>query len=440
MPRHASAHVPRHARSPRRRWPKILAITLAAIVLIAGATVGGTLLWVRNQLDSIPTFPSGPGPVAGGQPASSQPRLTLPPALRGVTTFLIFTTGSRNMTPEDARRYGITDIEARGEDGLTDSIIVAVLDAPQRKLTLLSIPRDTWLRDEGSRINEVYNNHGASAFAEQVTKLTGVPINHMVAVNFTAAARLTDVVGGIDISIPVPTRDFKSHLLLPEAGCVHLDGRHALAFARSRHTQVKTDGQWHPDTSATDFGRSVRQQAVITAALDKVLSPALPRYLPGLASAARDTLIIDAGLNLGAVIDTAKVLATGPQLQIVHLGLPSNYGKVGQADVVFSDPRESRPILEQLVAEVPGATLPAWVADVPAATSSSQATPTAGTTGSGTPGSATPGARSGTPSASPSPSPTTTPVVVEGFDPGKNAAYRPCSDGYIPPLRPEGQG
>src|SRR5690348_14897251 len=78
VPRHASAHVPRHARSPRRRWPKILAITLAVLVLVAGATVGGTLLWVRNQLASIPTFPSGPGPVAGGQPASSQPRLTLP--------------------------------------------------------------------------------------------------------------------------------------------------------------------------------------------------------------------------------------------------------------------------------------------------------------------------------------------------------------------------
>ncbi|HSF27385.1 MAG TPA: LCP family protein [Actinomycetes bacterium] len=417
----------RHARprAPRRRRRVIVAL-LSVAVLVAG-TVGGALLWANWQLSQVPTFSARPPVVHDGAAppteAVEEP-LRLPAAMDGVSTFLVFSTGSRDMSAEDARRYGVPDLAYRGDDSLTDSIILAVLDAPARQLSMLSIPRDTWIERRGTRINEVFLNHGAAALAQDVTRLTGLPVNHMVAVSFTAAARLTDVVGGIDLQIPTPMRDRKSHLLLPDSGCIHMDGRTALAFARSRHTQtMDVDGSWRGDPSASDFGRSTRQQAVITAALGKLLSPRLPLYLPDLAATARATLTIDAGLDMGALFDTGRVLATGDALAVHHFGLPSRVGKVGEASVVFTDAVAARRVLAPLIAAVPTAEWPRWLGPEPR-------------------------------SSSPTPTPTDTAVedrssttvvgsdtqlAVEGFDTGPNTGYRTCSDGLTPPAQPTSQ-
>lgn len=427
----------RHARAGRRGPLRLALISIGVVLVVVAASVAGLFLWARWQLSQVPTFAAA-GPTvtdsAGHTTAAAAAPLTLPPSLDGVTTFLVFTTGSHNMTPAQAKKYNIPDYVARGTDDLTDSIILAVLDAPARKLTMLSIPRDTWLSYRNARINETYIRYGAAALASDVTRLTGVPINHMVAVNFTAAAELTDVVGGVNVQIPVPMKDTYSHLLLPQAGCIHMDGKVALAFARSRHTETYVNGQWQTDPSASDFGRSTRQQAIITAALDKLLSPKLPLYLPGLAATAKDTLIIDSGLNLGALFDVAKVLATGPHLQITHLGLPSRTGWEGAASVVFTDPQAAAGVLGPLVHEVPGASWPQWMTDagVPepglssATPPASSASPTESATPSGTPSSPSATSVVGTNSV----------VTVDGFSTGPNTDYRPCSNGITPPPQP----
>lgn len=426
-------HVPRHAAtrpsSTLHRVRRVVTVLLAIVVAV-GAVSEGTLFYARWQLSRIPTFtaaPVGGGSTGGGAAAPPAP-LSLPAAFNGVTTFLLFTTGSRGMTAEEAKRYNIPDVEKRGEDSLTDSIILAVLDAPQRRLSLLSIPRDTWIASRGSRINEIFVTSGPQALADEVTSLTGIPVNHMVSISFVAAARLADTVDGIDIEIPTPMRDSKSHLDIPFAGCVHLDGRNALAFARSRHTQVQVDGRWQTDASASDFGRSTRQQAVITAALGKLLTPKLPILLPRLGDTAAATLQIDAGLDMGTVFDTARVLATGTKLKVVHLGLTSTIGQVGKASVVFSEPHASAKVLAGLISEVPGAEWPSWIPDSDREAALAPAAPTQSTA----------------PDASPSPSgsPETgtdtsvvgsdTPISVKGFDTGKHTDYRPCSNGQTP--------
>ncbi len=426
----------RHARAGRRSPVRLALISIGVVLVVVAASATGLFLWARWQLSQVPTFAAA-GPqsasAAAGQTSMAAAPLSLPPSLEGVTTFLVFTTGSHNMTPAQAKKYNIPDYVARGTDDLTDSIILAVLDAPARKLTMLSIPRDTWLSYRGARINETYIRFGAAALASDVTGLTGIPINHMIAVNFTAAAELTDVVGGVDVQIPVPMKDTYSHLLLPQAGCIHMDGQVALAFARSRHTETYVNGGWATDPSASDFGRSTRQQAIITAALGKLLSPKLPLYLPGLAATAKDTLIIDPGLDLGALFDVAKVLATGPHLKVTHLGLPSRTGWEGSASVVFTDPQAASGVLAPLVSEVPGASWPQWLTD--AGISQPTSTP------SPTPSSATP-TSSDTPTSSPSRSSATSVVgtdsvvTVDGFSTGPNTDYRPCSNGITPPPQP----
>ena len=395
--------------------------------------LAGGLWWTQHQFDQVPTF--GDPAAAPGEDEAEE----LAEPLEGVTTFLVFSTGAEDMTAEEARRYGITDFAAREGDGLTDSIILAVLDMPSRELTLLSIPRDTWMDDRGSRINETYRDVGPYALAADVREITGIPVNHLVAVNFTAAARLTDVVGGIDIEIPLPMRDRQAHLELPEAGCVHLDGKTALAFSRSRHTQVQQDGVWRTDASASDFGRSARQQAAITAALRKLLSPKLPLYVDDLAEAAQDTLTIDRGLELGHLVSTGRALATGPELEVRHLGLPSRHATVGQAAVTRVDPGPAREILAPLLETVPGASLPEAYEPEPWEQESSEDASADGddrVEATGGPEASGEAEATGEPRPTAAPGmPTSEPaevVDVEGFETG-GARYAPCTDGATPP-------
>ena len=406
----------RHAASAPPRSPaRVTTIVVLVVVALVGLLAGGGLLWSNWQLSRVPTFSAGrplPGPGAGvGAPAVGQP-IRLPAAYEGVTTFLIFSTGSAGMTPQEARRYGVPDLQARHGDRLTDTIMLAVLDTRQRQLSLLSIPRDTWLDWRGRRINETYLREGPAQFAADVTRLTGIPVNHMVAVSFTAAGRLVDTVDGVDIRIPVPMRDAESHLLLPQAGCVHLDGRVALAFARSRHTQVLTTAGWVTDPSASDFGRNVRQQAVVVAALNKLLSPRLPTLLPALARTARETLIIDAGLNLGEVATVGRVLATGQPLRVHHYGMPSRVTTIGGASVVLPDPPRAAEVLAPLHAAVPGSIWPDWLPAPSSPSATGAPGPTSSAQGSDT-----------------SVIGRDTPVTVRGYDLGTAAAYAPCSAG-----------
>lgn len=411
--KHASHAAPRRSRT----GPVVL------VLLLVAALVGGGMAVALTRGDGAParTAATGPTPepstVAATPTAASPPPsasasptpATVPASLTGVTTWLLYTTGSRAMTAYDAHKYGITGFAARGEDGLTDSIILAVLDGKRRDLSLLSIPRDTWLDWRGARINATYDaagggTRGATAFSADVARLTGIPVDHTIEVNFTAAAQLADVVGGVDIAIPHPMRDTKSHLSLPTAGCVLMDGRTTLAFSRSRHTQVYEGGRWRTDTSASDFGRASRQQAVVSAALRKLLSAKLPVYLPALAETVHRTLRFDGGLDYAALVQAAAAFAAGPGLTVHHYGLTSYDATVGGQAVLRTDYRAAAPIVARLAAAVPGARLPAaygtgWRASTDA----------------------------------PLPLDGTAPVVLQGFATGPNGSYASCTGGTAPP-------
>ena len=252
---------PRLPRRPprRRRWPRALLIGLLIVALAVGAGLGVQAWRVSNALGKIKHFPTTVTKGGGGAKSG----LALPAPLLGVVTFMVFTTGSHDMTKTDAVKYGVPDVKARGTDNMTDTIVLVSVDTRSGQISYLSIPRDTWVPRYREKINEIYLTNGVQALVDEVQSITGVPVNHVVGLGFTAFGRFTDAVGGVNIRIPVPTRDAESHLLLPSAGCVHLDGRTVLAFARSRHTDVYTPQQgWHRDPGASDLQRETRQQVV----------------------------------------------------------------------------------------------------------------------------------------------------------------------------------
>ena len=120
-------------------------------------------------------------------------------------------------------------------------MILARVDASNREVTLVSIPRDTrYTLEDGSvvKINEAYNLGGAAASIKAVSTVTGTPINHYAEVHFSEFQELVDKVGGITVDVPVEI-SYKDALtgeaVSLQPGVQTLNGQQAQIFARARH-------------------------------------------------------------------------------------------------------------------------------------------------------------------------------------------------------------
>lgn len=126
---------------------------------------------------------------------------------------------------------------------------------------------------------------GFRAVSGAVQELTGVRLDGAIVVNLGGFVRLVDAIGGLWIDVPerlvdraYPLEDGSGHIRLDiRPGCRHLDGRLALAYARSRRQD-------------SDYGRMRRQQAVLIALAHQVDPVALVRKVPDLLDIAKRNL------------------------------------------------------------------------------------------------------------------------------------------------------
>lgn len=160
-------------------------------------------------------------------------------------------------------------LDTRNEEiPLSDTIIVVSVDPLSKTAGMLSIPRDLWVNIPGfgeHKINASYSlgmqndpASGGPALVEQtVEEDFGIPIHYFAQVDFAGFEQIVDTVGGvtIDVKRPIkddeyPTPDFGYTRIFIPAGPQHMDGKTALQYARSRHSE-------------DDLGRNARQQQVI---------------------------------------------------------------------------------------------------------------------------------------------------------------------------------
>jgi LCP family protein required for cell wall assembly len=217
----------------------------------------------------------------------------------------------------------------------TDSMMVASMDPQTKTAGIMSIPRDTWVNIPGfdyAKINTAYflgdsyklPGGGAGLAVQTVESFLGVPINYYAQIDFDAFVKFIDEIGGVDINVPQKikvsvmggftvhgtngtyTRETKT--LKP--GVQRLDGATALAYARDRHT----DGG--------DFDRSSRQQQVVQAVREKVLSlnmlPTLIAKAPQLYNDLSSG--IHTNLSLSQIVQLAMYASQIPEYNI-HYGL-----------------------------------------------------------------------------------------------------------------------
>jgi LCP family protein required for cell wall assembly len=141
------------------------------------------------------------------------------------------------------------------------------------KNSTLSILRDTVVPIPGhgtNKINAAYAYGGAALSIRTVEQYLGIPINHVVEVNFENFPQLIDALGGIDITGPCVHSEISGgtknggYTLKLSAGTHHINGKQALILARTRHNLCRPQED--------DRDRAKRQQKILAGIKDKVTS------------------------------------------------------------------------------------------------------------------------------------------------------------------------
>lgn len=124
----------------------------------------------------------------------------------------------------------------------SDTLLLVHVPADRKRPRIVSIPRDVLVpmpacgraRARQATINTAFPLGGAVCTRRTVESLTGVRIDQTVTIDFGGFARVVDVLGGVEVTLPVAVDDPKSGLDLP-AGRHRLTGAQALAYVRARH-------------------------------------------------------------------------------------------------------------------------------------------------------------------------------------------------------------
>lgn len=268
--------------------------------------------------------------------------------------------------PENCSGPGQMNLLLMGVDGRTDdlntfgradTLLLLAIDFGLPSAHLLSIARDLWITVPGygaylpvaGRVNlgyalgEKYGFPGGNPAFQMftVSQALGVRVDRYAVVNFTGFERIIDALGGLDVTMQVALRDplyplDKDTTMVLEipAGDVHLDGRTALMYARTRHAD-------------SDFGRMRRQQKILMAAREKLLSPAVIFAAPALLQFAFTAVHSDLSLEemglLGCVLP--RIGMDGITQHLMDYTMTRAHTTGGGAQVLLAEPAGMTPVL-----------------------------------------------------------------------------------------------
>lgn len=170
----------------------------------------------------------------------------------------------------------ISGSDTRGgfdENGRSDVIMVATINPKTSTILLTSVPRDYYVTTacdaadgcmQGALDKITHTGiHGTNTTKRTVEQLLGIEINYTFKVGFDTVTDLVDALGGVDVYVEpgyaVSTSTFSVH-----EGTNHLDGQHALAYARERYSYTEGDRQ-----------RTKNQQQVLMGIVNEATKPSV---------------------------------------------------------------------------------------------------------------------------------------------------------------------
>jgi LCP family protein required for cell wall assembly len=242
----------------RPRWRRRIGITLLLLIVLM-------LVW---SVASYFAFASGVQSAHKRLPPGTAEALTRQNAL------LL-------STPSNILLLGTDHANQSGHESAnrSDSIMLLHTDPSRHRLSYLSIPRDLRVPIPGigdAKVNAAMQSGGPALAIKTIQSYTGLPINHVIIVDFARFKEVIDAIGGITVNVPRPIISKFDCPYPTNARCSrwdgwrfakgpqHMDGRRALIYSRVRKNSL--------NAADTDISRTERQQDVLQALLRKMTS------------------------------------------------------------------------------------------------------------------------------------------------------------------------
>jgi LCP family protein required for cell wall assembly len=167
----------------------------------------------------------------------------------------------------------------RGGEGhsgadLTDTIMLLMIRKKEKRVGMLSIPRDLWIETKGykaGKINAVYSQGKNSGLTDteaiglvkdHVKDITGVTPHYYALIDFEGLSEIVDTLDGVDINVNKAFTDTLHKIDYPQ-GKNHFNGEQAVMYTRARYA---TGGE------GSDFQRADRQQDLLIAIKNKAMT------------------------------------------------------------------------------------------------------------------------------------------------------------------------
>lgn len=214
------------------------------------------------------------------------------------------------------------DRKINGGNELADAIMIVSLKPSTKQAALISIPRDLYV-DVGKfgvhRINAAhdlgykmgYRGGGPSLLSDTISRVTGQPIHAWARIDFKAFSRVIDDLGGIDVFVYRPFRDYLFNDMF-EQGWQHMNGDRALRYARYRYVR---------GAEGNNFARELRQQQVVSAVKKKLQHLGAGQALRLVATATQVSKYTATNLGTGEIIELYRTFKDLPQGNLRHVSL-----------------------------------------------------------------------------------------------------------------------
>lgn len=171
----------------------------------------------------------------------------------------------------------VLGVDEREDDvGRSDTAFVVTVDTDAKKVTMLSIPRDSRVKIPGhgwDKINHAYAFGGTKLSKTTIENLLGIPLDYTLVINFNGFVRMIDAVGGVTINVDKPMHyadpyDDDGGLYIDlQPGVQKLNGKTAIEYVRYRDEEG-------------DIGRVARQQKFLKALMQEFTKPQMITRLP----------------------------------------------------------------------------------------------------------------------------------------------------------------
>jgi LCP family protein required for cell wall assembly len=281
----------------RRHWLATVLTSLVTVLMLVTGVAYGYYWYLNRQLDGIPRVDVGITKKTNAAPDNK-------------TALNILMVGVDNGSVDGSIKEDVAKASWPIGSHRTDTIMLVHIPANRKTVSMISIPRDTWVRVPDcakypdyllncrAKINAAFSLGGPKLMVHTIRNFTGISLDHFVAIDWRGFKDLTSALGGVKVYIPQSFYD-SSQKYQWNKGWQTLKGDVALKYVRTRYDL--------PDGSG-DFGRIARQQNFLRATMKQLLSSSVrhnPLKFLHVVDAVAKYLTVDNGWSTSEMRDLA---------------------------------------------------------------------------------------------------------------------------------------